>query len=60
MINSAYLTCLFITIRSRLSVPALVAQTHYGHYQSAEQHYVPYSLFHHSCSNVSVLKRNVV
>ena len=58
MINLAYLNYLLITTHSRLSVPALVAQ---AHYQSAEQHYVPYSLFYYSCSiNDSVLKRNFV
>ena len=42
MINFAYLTCrVLITIRLRLSVPAQVAQ---AHYQSPEQHYVPYLL----------------
>ena len=39
--NFGYWTCLLITIRSRLSVPAQVAQ---AQNQSSEQHYVPYLL----------------
>ena len=57
LISHHDLTCLLITIRWRLSVLAQVAQ---AHHQSPEQHYGPYSLFYYSCSDDSVLKRNVV